>query len=154
MQELFVEVFEEFDRVFDYLVCKFDKIVAHCEHFLPRVLLRAIILHLRLFLSLVCQALGNRLVSLLIFLAHEEILRLYRLNSDVHLLQNKFSLVDKLQVSLNVFSECFKCTHSIKKIVESYDLESLRCEVFRDYFAHMWIICSHLVILDSPVFSC
>lgn len=140
MQELFVEVFEEFDCVFDYLVGEFNQVVAHCEHFLSRVLLGAIILHLRLFLSLVCQALGNCLVRLLVFLRHEEILRLYRLNSDVHLLQNEFSLVDEFQVSLNVLSECFQNAYFVEKIVESYDLESLRCEVSRDNFAHMRII--------------
>ena len=154
MQELFVEVFQELDRVLDDLVCQLDKVVAHFEHFLPRVLLWAVIYHLRLFLPLVCQALSNSLIGLLVFLRHEEVLGLNRLNSDMHLLQHKFSLVDELQVSLNVFSECFQSADSVEKVVESYDLESLRCEVSWDNFAHMRIVCSHFVILDSPVFCC
>ena len=39
VRELFVEVFEEFECLLNYLICEFDQIISHSQHLISRICL-------------------------------------------------------------------------------------------------------------------
>lgn len=69
----------------------------------------------------------------------------------MHLFHKKFSLVDELQELNDFFAEGFQSNHSVKQLLQGDYLESLGRHPSRHNLAHVWVIRSHLVILQLPV---
>lgn len=91
------------------------------------------------------------LSSLKISLREEERLALYRLNDQMHLLEEHLSLVHHLKECPDISPELLKHIDSVDEVVESDHAEGLRGVASRNCTSHARIIQEHRIVLLPPV---